>query len=177
MSIASCLWSADAASFEERRNMVTNICDSICSVSIETAPPSLNPAFEGEVKVAISDLLQRNTFGLVGYDLGPYQLFLTRSDSKLIFRVANSAGRELVSHCVSARPLQKILNDYRAIFEVFFEAARAGLHHSRLEAIDVARRALHDEGAKLLSGRISSRIHVDFETARRLFTLVHVIVP
>lgn len=157
--------------------MVTNDRDKICSVLIESAPSISNADFESESKVAIADLLEQNTFELVGYDLGPYQLSLSRAGTKLIFRISNTAGDELVSHFISALPLQRIIKDYRQIFEAHFTAARSGLHPNRLEAIDLARRALHDEGAQLLSVRISSKICIDFDTARRLFTLVHVAVP
>jgi uncharacterized protein (UPF0262 family) len=151
--------------------------DKLFSVSIDGIQSLLSANVSSESKVAIADLIEKNVFRLVGYDLGPYQLSLSRVETKLVFEISNLNGIELVSHFISIRPLQRIIKDYRHIYEAHYAAASAGLHPSRLEAIDMARRALHDEGAQLLSARISPKVSIDFDTARRLFTLVHVMVP
>ena len=149
----------------------------IFQISIESGPSALSLDVESERKVAIADLLEENTFEIVGYDLGPYQLSLSKVDTKLILRVSGTQGDTLVTHFISFRPIQRIIKDYKQICEAHYAAASAGLHPDRLEAIDVARRSLHNDGAHLLIARISSKIGVDFVTARRLFTLVHVSVP
>lgn len=157
--------------------MATCDRDKLFSLSIDSVQSVVNTNVDSESKIAIADLLEKNVFGLVGYALGPYQLSLSRAELRLVFRISNSEGNELVSHFISILSLQRIIKDYRQMFEAYHVAASAGLHPSRLEAIDMARRALHDEGAQLLSARISPKVSVDFDTARRLFTLVHVTVP
>ncbi|WP_409530077.1 UPF0262 family protein [Shinella zoogloeoides] len=156
--------------------MATSDRHKLFSLSIDSVQSGMNATVDSESKGVIADILDENVFELVGHNLGPYNLSLCRAESKLVFRISNSAGNELISHLISILPLRRIIKDYKQMYEAHYEAACAGLHPSRLEAIDMARRALHDEGAQLLSARISPKVRIDFDTARRLFTLVHVAV-
>ncbi|MDX3929561.1 MAG: UPF0262 family protein [Shinella sp.] len=148
--------------------------DKLSHVSVENVPSCLRKELENESHVAIAELVEDSVFELIGRDLGPYQLSLSKDDTKFVLRISCHQGSQIATHMMSFRTLQRIIKDYKQICEALGTAKIGGLHPHRLEAIDMARRALHNEGASLLRERISSKVSVDFETARRLFTLVSV---
>ncbi len=130
-----------------------------------------NPNVEHEREVAIFDLLDNNSFELEGRDDGPYKLTLSISEDRLVFNVGNDSAATLVTHFLSLTPLKRIIRDYFIICESYYEAIRTA-HPSRIQAIDMGRRGLHDEGTRILMQRLEGKIAVDFDTARRLFTLI-----
>ncbi|MCH9806731.1 MAG: UPF0262 family protein [Alphaproteobacteria bacterium] len=130
-----------------------------------------NVNVEHEREVAIYDLLESNQFKLVGHDAGPYILTLSIAEDRLIFAVGNESGQELERHMISMQPFKKIIKDYFMVCDSYYEAIRSS-PPSKIQAIDVGRRALHDEGSRLLDERLKGKIDVDFDTARRLFTLI-----
>lgn len=126
---------------------------------------------EHERATAIYDLLENNHFALVGHEGGPYTLFIAMHDAKLAFDVRDDEGLSIVTHILSLTPFKRILKDYFMICETYYSAIRHATP-SRIEAIDMGRRGLHNEGAQLLSDRLKGKIETDQDTARRIFTLV-----
>jgi uncharacterized protein (UPF0262 family) len=133
------------------------------------------PDVEHERAVAIFDLIEENRFAPVGDDgAGPYKLRLSLAESRLVFAVAREDGAAVVTHILSLTPFRRIVRDYYMICESYYDAIRSSTP-SHIEAIDMGRRGLHDEGSQTLKDRLAGKIDIDFDTARRLFTLVCVL--
>lgn len=129
-----------------------------------------NANIDHEREVAIYDLIDDNSFHVEGHD-GPYKLTLGISEDRLVFKIDNETGDPLVSHAVPLTALRRIMKDYFLVLDSYYRAVRTA-HASRIEAIDVGRRGLHDEGGQILIDRLAGKITMDFDTARRLFTLI-----
>ena len=133
------------------------------------------PDVEHERAVAIFDLIEENSFLPVGdTGSGPYRLRLSLVDSRLVFAIARVGGEAVVTHMLSLTPFRRVVKDYFMICESYYDAIRSSTP-SQIEAIDMGRRGLHNEGSQTLMDRLSGKIEVDFDTARRLFTLVCVL--
>jgi uncharacterized protein (UPF0262 family) len=130
-----------------------------------------NSNIEHEREVAIFDILDGNAFRIDGLDAGPYRLNLSLVDDRLVLTINSSDEGEPIEHGLALTPLKRIVKDYFMICESYYEAVRTA-PPARIQAIDVSRRALHDEGSVLLKEKLLPRIIVDEDTARRLFTLV-----
>ncbi|KUO63161.1 MAG: hypothetical protein APF80_14045 [Alphaproteobacteria bacterium BRH_c36] len=130
-----------------------------------------NPNVEHEREVAIYDILESNEFKLVGRDDGPYRLQLAIADDRLALTIGNDTAENLDNHLLSLQPFKKIVKDYFLICDSYYEAIRSA-PPSKIQAIDISRRSIHDEGSRLLVERLDGKIVVDFDTARRLFTLI-----
>jgi len=137
----------------------------------EKSTATQNPNIEHEREVAIFDLLEGNRFELEGRDDGPYTLNLAIVEDRLVFTVGNEAGETLVTHLLSLTPLKRVMKDYFLICESYYQAIRTA-PPSRIQAIDMGRRGLHDEGSNVLMERLVGKIGDDLDTARRLFTLI-----
>ena len=133
-----------------------------------------NSDVEHERAVAIYDLLEQNTFAPVGHDGGPYALHLSINSNRLVFDIRLEDDTPVMAHLFSLSPLRRIVKDYYLICDSYYEAIRTATP-DRIEAIDMGRRGLHDEGSRLLMERLKRKVRVDFDTARRLFTLVCVL--
>lgn len=129
------------------------------------------PDVEHERKVAIFDLIEENVFALQGHDRGPYRLMLSIAENRLVFGVGDEQGEPITNFMFSLSPFRRIVKDYFMVVETYHEAIKTA-PPSRIEAIDMGRRGLHDEGSQLLMERLDGKISVDFDTARRLFTLI-----
>lgn len=133
------------------------------------------PDVEHERAVAIFDLIEENSFSPVGdAGQGPYRLKLSLAESRLVFAISRENGEEVVTHILSLTPFRRIVKDYYMICESYYDAIRTSTP-SQIEAIDMGRRGLHNEGSQTLKDRLAGKIDVDFGTARRLFTLVCVL--
>lgn len=146
-------------------------------VGVTLDEKSLDPGsrdVEHEREVAIYDLLEDNTFAPVGHDGGPYRLHLLHSGNRLVFDVRLEDESPVVAHHLSLTPFRKIVKDYFIMCESYHDAIRTALP-SQIEAIDMGRRGLHNEGTELLMERVKNKIDMDFDTARRLFTLITVL--
>lgn len=130
-----------------------------------------SPDQEHERQIAIYDLIEENSFGLPGHDGGPFALHVQLHEAKLAFDIRLETGEPVVTHILSLTPFRKLLKDYFLVCESYFAAIRTA-SPSQIEAIDMGRRGLHNEGARLLAERLDGKIEVDFQTARRIFTLV-----
>lgn len=126
---------------------------------------------EHERAIAIYDLIEDNSFALAGHDGGPYALSISLMDAKLVFDVRDTDGAGVITHILSLTPFKRILKDYFMICESYYAAIRTATP-SKIEAIDMGRRGLHNEGATLLQERLKGKIDCDSDTARRLFTLI-----
>ncbi|MCC3247181.1 UPF0262 family protein [Methylocystis sp. WRRC1] len=126
---------------------------------------------EHERAIAVYDLIENNHFALVGHAGGPYALGISLMDAKLVFDIRDADGGAVVTHILSLTPFKRILKDYFLICESYYAAIRHATP-SRIEAIDMGRRGLHNEGAQLLAERLKGKIETDQDTARRLFTLI-----
>ena len=133
-----------------------------------------SPDVEHERAVAIYDLLEENYFAPVGDYRGPYNLNLGLQENRLLFNIKSARERPLGTIALSLSPFRRIVKDYFAVCESYFEAIKTA-SPSKIEAIDMGRRGLHNEGSELLRERLSGKIEVDFDTARRLFTLICVL--
>jgi uncharacterized protein (UPF0262 family) len=130
-----------------------------------------SPDQEHERQIAIYDLIEENTFGLPNIDAGPYALTLSMQDSKLVFDICDEAGVQRAVHILSLTPFRRTLRDYFMICESYYQAIRTQTA-TQIEAIDMGRRGLHNEGAELLLERLNGKIVSDLDTSRRLFTLI-----
>jgi uncharacterized protein (UPF0262 family) len=129
---------------------------------------------EHERRVAIYDLLEDNAFEVVGHQRGPYRLKLSIADKRLVFDIEDCDARQCAIVGLALAPFRRLVKDYFLICESYFQAIRSA-PRSQIETIDMARRGLHNEGSELLRERLAGKIEVDFDTARRLFTLVCVL--
>jgi uncharacterized protein (UPF0262 family) len=133
-----------------------------------------NANIEHEREVAIYDLLDGNSFELEGRDDGPYKLTIGMVEDRLalsVFKASEPADEPVVAHYLSLTPFKRIMKDYFLVLDSYYQAIRSA-QPSRIQAIDVGRRGLHDEGSRVLMERLEGKIKIDLDTARRLFTLI-----
>src|SRR2546430_3032867 len=133
-----------------------------------------NPDVEHERAVAIYDLLEDNTFAPNDDEDGPFALHLSITGSRLAFDIRRADGTPVMAHLLSLSPLRRVVKDYYTVCDSYYAAIRTATP-DRIEALDMGRRSLHDEGSKLLMERLSRKVTLDFDTARRLFTLICVL--
>lgn len=147
----------------------------LVDVELDESIGRSTPDVEHERAVAIFDLVEENSFRPVSdAGEGPYKLKLSLQESRLIFAVTRENGEAVVTHILSLTPFRRIVKDYYLICESYYDAIRSS-SPSQIEAIDMGRRGLHNEGSQTLMDRLAGKIEVDFDTARRLFTLVCVL--
>jgi uncharacterized protein (UPF0262 family) len=130
-----------------------------------------NPDVEHERAIAIYDLLEDNSFDPVGDDIGPYALKIGLIERRLALEVTRQDGTPVITHFLSLTPFRRVVKDYFMMCESYYSAIRTE-SPAKFEAIDMGRRGLHNEGSELLTERLKDKIVVDFDTARRLFTLI-----
>jgi uncharacterized protein (UPF0262 family) len=141
------------------------------------APPT--PEIEQERRVAIFDLIEENRFALPGRDdrpaaPGPYRLGLAIRERRLVFDLATEAGEKAAEFHLSLTPFNQVVKDYFQICESYFDAVKR-LPPAQIEAIDMGRRGIHNEGSRILMERLRGKVDTDMATARRLFTLICVL--
>lgn len=129
---------------------------------------------EHERAIAIFDLLEDNMFKPVAELPGPYHLHLGIEENRLIFDIRDVGDTPLERVVLPLTPFRGIVKDYFLVCETYFNAIRTS-SPSRIEAVDMGRRALHDEGSQVLRERLADRVEIDHTTARRLFTLICVL--
>ena len=133
-----------------------------------------NRDVEHERAVAIYDLIVDNTFKPLGHDGGPYALQLGISGNRLVFDIRATDGTPVIAHMLSLAPFRRIVKDYFTVCDSYYAAIRTATP-DRIEALDMGRRALHDEGSRIVMERLKRKVDLDFDTARRLFTLITVL--
>ncbi|MGF1622291.1 MAG: UPF0262 family protein [Rhodomicrobiaceae bacterium] len=147
---------------------------SACIIEIELDETSIGrntPEVEHERQVAIFDILENNSFALDDGGPGPYRLRLAILDRRLALEVYGKNSPPLNTFLLSLSPFSRLIKDYFMVCESYYEAIRTS-PPSRIEALDMGRRALHDEGGQILVQRLKGKATLDRETARRLFTLI-----
>jgi uncharacterized protein (UPF0262 family) len=152
----------------------------ICQIEIDDAglpPPS--PEMEQERRVAVFDLLEDNSFALPARDgrtppPGPYRLAMAIRERRLVVDITQENGAKVTEFHLSLGPFRQVVKDYDQICASYFDAVKR-LPPSQIEAIDMARRGIHNEGARVLIERLEGKAEVDLDTARRLFTLISVL--
>jgi uncharacterized protein (UPF0262 family) len=130
-----------------------------------------SPEVEHERAVALFDLIEENDFVLVGGAAGPYRLHIGIFEQRLVFDVRDEGDNKLRDIVLSLTPFRKVVKDYFLICESYYAAIKK-LSPSQIEALDMGRRGLHNEGSELLRERLEGKIEIDLDTARRLFTLI-----
>jgi uncharacterized protein (UPF0262 family) len=139
--------------------------------SIGSAP---SPEAEHERRVAIYDLIEENSFALSNGKPGPYRLQLSNQEGRLMFEIFDEGEEKISIIGLSMTPFRAIVKDYFQICESYYQAIRHSTP-SQIETIDMARRGLHNDGSEILKERLTGKVDIDFDTARRLFTLVCVL--
>ena len=133
-----------------------------------------SPAIEHEREVAITDLLKENRFAPMSGRIGPFHLTLAIAENRLAMEIRTLADGSSETIRLALAPFRRIVKDYFLVCESYYEAIRAK-SLARVEAIDVGRRSLHDEGSAMLIKRLAGKVTIDHATARRLFTLICVL--
>ena len=145
----------------------------------DSALPPATPEIEQERKVAMFDILENNTFRLAKrgdaeMPTGPYRLGLSIKDKRLVFNIDTDTHQRAAEFHLSLTPFRQVVKDYWAICESYYDAVK-NMPPSQIETIDMARRGIHNEGARILEERLDGKAEVDTDTARRLFTLMCVL--
>jgi uncharacterized protein (UPF0262 family) len=139
---------------------------------------TLPPFIEADRQQAVADLAAANHFAVFGRDgkktEGPYVLHLAISEGRLIFDIRIGDDSPLIAIGLALGPFRRLVKDYQMLVDSHIKAVEDG-REARIQAIDMGRRGLHDEGAVLMTERLAGKIDIDFDTARRLFTLVCVL--
>ena len=126
-----------------------------------------------EQNLAIYDLQQSNFFQLVGFEsYDEIKLSISLSGNSLVFEITSSIDEKLKTFFLSLSPLKQIINDYYTICESYFNAVK-NLPIDKIESIDMGRKGIHNEGARIIMERLDGRIKTDLETSRRIFTLIY----
>ena len=149
----------------------------LIEIKLEEGDPSkATPEIIQEREVAIFDLLEKNAFVIPKETnfVGPYRLNLRIFERRLVFEVFNSDRERIVEFQLSLVPFQQVVKDYFKICKSYLEAVNR-LSPSKIETIDMARRGIHGEGARVLQERLEGKVELDDDTARRLFTLICVL--
>jgi uncharacterized protein (UPF0262 family) len=133
-----------------------------------------SPEVEQERAIAVFDLLSENVFDLVGTPVGPYCLQIGIQENRLVLDVQDSDEKPIEKILLPLSPLRSLIRDYFRICEAYYEAIKIA-SPSKIEAIDMGRRGIHDEGADILLRRLEPKIEIDVPTSRRLFTLICVL--
>ncbi|MDR3496206.1 MAG: UPF0262 family protein [Ancalomicrobiaceae bacterium] len=155
---------SDAAAEQPRTRLIEVVLD---PDSIARAAPDV----EHERAVAIYDLIEENSFEPLGHAGGPYRLRISLVERRLVLDITEADGAPVVIHILSLTPFRRVVKDYFLVCESYYSAIRT-LAPSQIQSIDMGRRGLHDEGSQILRERLKDKITVDFDTARRLFTLI-----
>ncbi|MGH7188358.1 MAG: UPF0262 family protein [Acetobacteraceae bacterium] len=148
---------------------------SLIRIVLEGEVPSRLPAeLEADRAQAIADLERENRFAPIGIGPGLYELRLSIQDRRLVFDIRDQESRPLVAHLLALGPFHRLIKDYHLLVESYGKAVQEG-REARLQAIDMGRRGLHNEAARLMTERLAGKVAIDLATARRLFTLIAVL--
>lgn len=156
--------------------------DRIARIDIDDSGlPAPTPEMEQDRRVAVFDLLEDNSFAIPGRDgqpvpVGPYALALVLRDRRVVFDIATQEGGKVAEFHLSMGPFRQTVKDYFQICASYFDAVKR-LPPAQIEAIDMARRGIHNEGARTLQERLEGKADIDIDTARRLFTLICALIP
>lgn len=160
--------------------MKDNTMQKIVRIELDDAElPPPTPEIEQERRVALFDLLEDNSFAIPSRDgrvapEGPFHLVLKVVQTQVVFDVSSPDGDQVAVFMLSLGPFRQVIKDYWAICKSYFDAVK-NMPPAQIETIDMARRGIHNEGARLLQERLEGKVEIDIDTARRLFTLICVL--
>ena len=154
----------DSDSEKSRNRLVAVLLD---QSSIERGTPDQ----EHERLTAVYDLVEDNSFALPDGQEGPFILNIGMVNARLMFEIRNEAGDHMITHGLSMSPFRRVIRDYFLVCESYYDAIRTSTA-AQIEAIDMGRRGLHNEAADIVIERLKDKVEIDFQTARRLFTLL-----
>jgi len=146
----------------------------ISAIHFDTRLESRNAEIDHERAVAVYDLLVQNRFAPVGHSGGPYDVHLSVAENRLMLDIRKAGGPPVTIFGLSLTPFRRVIRDYSIVCESYYAAMRTQ-SLTQVEAIDMGRRAVHNEGAELLVQRLDGKVDIDQHTARRLFTLIYVL--
>ena len=146
----------------------------LTAIELDETIGRATPDIEHERAVAIFDLIEENDFQPVGLAPGRFRLKLSLVDKRLVFDIRDETEDAVVTHILSLTPLKRIIRDYFLICDSYYQAIRSATP-SQIEAIDMGRRGIHNDGSETLRDRLAGKIDLDLDTARRLFTLICVL--
>jgi len=129
---------------------------------------------EHERATAIYDLIEENSFAPVDHDEVPYALRIGIKENRLVLDIRRENNKPVIAHLLSLTPFKRIVKDYFMICDSYYAAIRTATP-DKIEAIDMGRRGIHDDGSRTLMERLDGKVRIDFDTARRLFTLITVL--
>ena len=146
----------------------------LISISIKQDDFNLpTPEVLQEQNLAIYDLTQSNSFQLIGFEsYDEIKLDISLSGNSLVFEITSVSDETLKTFFLSLTPLKQIINDYYTICESYFNAVK-NLPIDKIESIDMGRKGIHNEGARVILERLEGRVKTDLETSRRIFTLIY----
>lgn len=151
--------------------------DKIIAVKLdESTGANLPPEIADEQRRAIADLLTDNEFrpkDNACTDEGPFKIKLSAKGQRLVIEIRDSKNKPCTV-ALGLKPFHRIMKDYAMVCDSYYKAVRSANVH-KIEALDMGRRGLHDEGAMILQDNLDSKIECDFDTARRLFTLIYIL--
>ncbi|WP_425495613.1 UPF0262 family protein [Paracoccus limosus] len=162
--------------------MMTETTDRLAAITIDdSAMAPATPEVEQDRRVAVFDLLEDNSFALPGRNgqqapAGPYALLLAMRDNRLVFDISTEGGDKVGEFHLSMGPFRQTVKDYFQICASYVDAVKR-LPPAQIEAIDMARRGIHNEGARTLQERLEGKAEIDIDTSRRLFTLICALIP
>jgi len=133
----------------------------------------LSPELEADRAQAVADLTHESNFAPPGFK-GPFVLHLAIVEGRLVFDIRNEKDEKLIAHALALGPFRGLIKDYQMLVDSHISSVHEG-REDRIQAIDMGRRGLHNEGAEMMTARLAEKINIDFPTARRLFTLVCVL--
>jgi uncharacterized protein (UPF0262 family) len=139
----------------------------------DVAGPRRSAEAEQERAIAIYDILEENQFGVPEH-MGPFHLYLKLEGRHVHFDIRNVDDIEIAQFFMAMGPMRRVIRDYFHVCDTYYDAIR-NKSPSQIQAIDMGRRALHNEGSELLQVRLEGKVMTDFKTARRLFTLICVL--
>lgn len=141
-------------------------------IALEDAPPPPSSYAEADRRQAVDDILRENRFEPVGMGEGPFSLHLMIREGRLVFDIRDAEDRPIRAIVLVLGPFRRLIKDYMMLVDAHEAAVTDGAMDARVQAIDMGRRGLHNEAAELVTQRLEGRVGLDFETARRLFTLI-----
>lgn len=141
-------------------------------IELEDAPPPPSSYAEADRRQAIDDILRENRFEPLGMGEGPYSLHLMIREGRLVLDIRDAEDKPLRAIVLVLGPFRRLIKDYLMLVDAHEAAVTQGAMDARVQAIDMGRRGLHNEAAELLTTRLDGRVALDFDTARRLFTLI-----
>ncbi len=141
-------------------------------ITLPDEAPLPSPYAEADRRQAVADLLTGNRFAPAGMGDGPWSLALAVREGRLVFDIRDAEDAPIHAIVLALGPFRRLIKDYHMVVESHERAVMENQGEARIQAIDMGRRGLHNEGAALLTERLEGRVAVNFETARRLFTLV-----